>query len=441
MKMKWAIALGILLVTVLLLCSCNAPAITRTYIDEEFHIVAVYEDGTEAIIGKIDAPVTITGTSVNADKHLIVSYSDGTTQDLGYVGVVDTSLNVTVADTSVNEEKHLIVTYSDGTTKDLGYVGVEVQVEVLPPLYTVTFLDASGNTLSTEEVYKGTGAKAPEAPQIADKVFSGWDVDFSNVQSDLTVRPIYGNMAEYLVTFKDDDGTILKTQTVVSGKSATAPTPPKKSDRIFTGWDKKFSSVTEDLVVTAQYRAKNTYTVTFKDYNGLVISGVSVKEGDAAKAPANPTRDGYRFTGWSSSVSNVTSNMVVTARYSLNTGDNILDISYHVSGNKLTVTFSVKGTVKLCGMEGTIAIPAGLIYDSHEEGDGVTANQKNGVIYYVFTSNNGKDITAETELLTLTFTCASTFESGKLAITVADIYDQNYATVSYKVIGETVRVK
>jgi hypothetical protein len=60
-------------------------------------------------------------------------------------------------------------------------------------------------------------------------------------------------VTNYTVTFKDWDGTVLKTETVASGKSATAPAAPSREGYTFIGWDKSFDSVTSDLIVTALY--------------------------------------------------------------------------------------------------------------------------------------------------------------------------------------------
>lgn len=56
-------------------------------------------------------------------------------------------------------------------------------------------------------------------------------------------------------------------------------------------------------------------SVTFKDWDGTILKSEQVEEGHAATAPADPTRDGYIFTGWDTDFSNVTANLVITAMY------------------------------------------------------------------------------------------------------------------------------
>lgn len=147
----------------------------------------------------------------------------------------------------------------------------------------------------------------------------------ANVWKDFNVTAIGQEpviLTYYSVTFKDWDGTILKIEQVEEGASATAPENPTRDSYTFTGWDKDFSNVTSDLIVTAQY-IQNTpsstyYTVTFKDWDGAVLGTQQVKKGESATAPADPTREGYTFIGWDKNFSNVQSNLVVTAQYQKN---------------------------------------------------------------------------------------------------------------------------
>jgi uncharacterized repeat protein (TIGR02543 family) len=183
--------------------------------------------------------------------------------------------------------------------------------------YTVTFKDWDGTELKTQEVQHGGDAEAPADPTRTGYTFTGWDKAFTNVTADLVVTAQY-EINTYTVTFKDWDGTVLKTQEVQYGGNAEAPADPTRTGYTFTGWDKAFTNITADLVVTAQYEI-NTYTVTFKDWDGTVLKTQEVQYGGDAEAPADPTRTGYTFTGWDKVFTNVTADLVVTAQYEINT--------------------------------------------------------------------------------------------------------------------------
>ena len=186
-----------------------------------------------------------------------------------------------------------------------------------PEMHTVTFKDWDGTVLKTQEVQHGGDAEAPADPTRVGYTFTGWDKAFTNITADLVVTAQY-EINTYTVTFKDWDGTVLKTQEVQHGGDAEAPADPTRTGYTFTGWDKEFTNITADLVVTAQYEI-NTYTVTFKDWDGTVLKTQEVQYGGDAEAPADPTRVGYTFTGWDKAFTNITADLVVTAQYSINT--------------------------------------------------------------------------------------------------------------------------
>ena len=132
--------------------------------------------------------------------------------------------------------------------------------------------------------------------------------------SNLVYTVDYETNITHTVIFKDWDGTVLNTQTVKEGSGATAPNNPTRDGYDFTGWDVSFSNITSNLTVTAQYSIK-TYIVTFKDHDGTTLKTQTVTHGNAAIAPSDPTRDGYNFTGWDKSFNNIISNLTVTAQY------------------------------------------------------------------------------------------------------------------------------
>lgn len=68
-------------------------------------------------------------------------------------------------------------------------------------------------------------------------------------------------LAGFVVTFVDHDGTVLKTQRVGEGESATPPADPVREGYTFTGWLGDYTNVTADMTVTAQY-VINNYRLT-----------------------------------------------------------------------------------------------------------------------------------------------------------------------------------
>ncbi len=72
-------------------------------------------------------------------------------------------------------------------------------------------------------------------------------------QGDIYVTPRYTDC--FTVTFVDYNGNVLKSEEVLAGQDAAAPEDPVRSGYRFTGWDKEFTNVQEDLTVTAQYRS------------------------------------------------------------------------------------------------------------------------------------------------------------------------------------------
>ena len=75
--------------------------------------------------------------------------------------------------------------------------------------------------------------------------------------------------------------------------------------------------------VKTQYRFRDlivatTYTVIFYDWDGKTLKTQVVEQGQSALPPTNPYREGYTFTGWSTSYSNVLSDMIIYARYEQN---------------------------------------------------------------------------------------------------------------------------
>ena len=127
----------------------------------------------------------------------------------------------------------------------------------------------------------------------------------------------YTASTTYTVRFLDWDNSVISTQTVTRGGSATAPPNPTRNGYTFTGWDKSFTNITANTDIHAQYTIK-TYTVRFLDWDNTVLNTQTINHGSNATPPPNPTRDGYTFSGWSGNYTNVTANVDIIAQYTKN---------------------------------------------------------------------------------------------------------------------------
>lgn len=80
-----------------------------------------------------------------------------------------------------------------------------------------------------------------------------------------------------------------------------------------------FENITSDHTIEAVFEInpEDVFAVYFVDYDGTMLSSQMVERGHAAVAPTAPTREHYRFVGWSCEFSNITANTVVVAQYEL----------------------------------------------------------------------------------------------------------------------------
>jgi len=138
----------------------------------------------------------------------------------------------------------------------------DLSIVEMDPVYTVTFVDYDGHEIDVQQVQKGKDATAPEEPTREGYSFTGWDKPLTNIQSDLTITAQY-EMKTFSVLFVDGytDG-VIDTQYVPYGGSATEPEVLKHEGHVFIGWDKEFSTITENTIVTAQYLEGNGVVTT-----------------------------------------------------------------------------------------------------------------------------------------------------------------------------------
>lgn len=180
------------------------------------------------------------------------------------------------------------------------------KIDAPKKVYTVDFLDESGNLIGDHKsVAEGGTVEAPEAPEKEGYEFIGWDTALRNIQENTVVTAIY-HKQKYTVVFVDWDESCIDVKEYDYGDELKLPEKVlEKTGEKFSEWvdadGKSVEKVTKNMVVTAKYK-ESTYTVTFTDYDGNVISEQEVKYGSEAKLPDNPAPQNAKqiFAGWSS---------------------------------------------------------------------------------------------------------------------------------------------
>ena len=248
------------------------------------------KDGQNGVDGKDGKDgVSVTGVTINDENKLVITLSEGDSiiidkSLMGATGAAgaDGKDGNGISSVTLTPDFYLVFHYTDGTNSeklgpikgekgDKGDDGVgiaNVSLDANGNLY-ITYSNADVPILlGTVRGPKGdTGAAGPKGDPGADgKDGVGIKNAYVNSERHLileltdgtTIDAGYVGVSEepaatHTVIFKDWDGTEIKRETVADGASATAPSDPIRAGYVFAGWDKSFTNVTADTIVTATY--------------------------------------------------------------------------------------------------------------------------------------------------------------------------------------------
>ena len=142
----------------------------------------------------------------------------------------------------------------------------------------------------------------------------------------LTLAPEYGNKllgpSAYRVRFLDADGTVLSTQYVISGGSATPPANPSLNANLsFSGWCGSYASVTSDIDIIASYSTVDGfswYNIQVNAISGLGVTMLFTKS-DTSTITIY-WGDGQSSTSSSSGAVSVSHTYASAGNYSIRSG-------------------------------------------------------------------------------------------------------------------------
>jgi len=225
--------------------------------------------------------------------------------------VGDTGLGI--RSTEINQLGELIITYTDDSIANIGQIYV---------VYTVIFRGINGEVLDVQNLLYGEDSVAPTDPLVEGYTFLSWDIEFTNVTTNLEVNAVF-DINTYTVTFDSQGGDVIAPIADVEYNSTvTLPTPTRENYE-FMGWylgtsvnDQQFTNEdTIDKDVTLYARWENVvYLVSFFDFDGDFLTIKEVYKGQDVTAPY-VYRLGYTHSGWDKELTNVQNNMIVYAQY------------------------------------------------------------------------------------------------------------------------------
>ena len=245
--------------------------------------------------------------------------------------------------------------------------------------YTITFDSDGGSVVEKQIVKRGEKVNKPTDPTRDGYIFIEWDLgssiyDFSaKVTRNLILKAIWkeqeGGKVTYVVNFNTDGGNSISNQIINKDGTITKPQDPVRDGYKFLGWysnnvlfdfntpvtknlelvakwekvkdnsttgttttTKKTTTKKNDTTNTTTTKKTTTntteakkYTVTFDSNGGSKVSSKEVTSGSKVSKPSNPTRTGYKFSGWTLNNkaydfnSKVTSNITLVAKWTAKT--------------------------------------------------------------------------------------------------------------------------
>ena len=204
-----------------------------------------------------------------------------------------------------------------------------VYVDASEVFWTINFFntDVNSTLLETKSYQHGSivayGGETPTKETTAKYTytFKGWDVELTNAVEDFDYHAVYDStIRSYVITFNNFNGTKIESGSFEYGKMPSCSKAPSREATAewkysHKGWKPALDYVTGEATYVATYdSSKVEYKVTF--LNGTtIIDEQMVPYGEAAVAPTNVTREGYKFVGWNTTFSKITENLTVKALF------------------------------------------------------------------------------------------------------------------------------
>ncbi len=279
---------------------------------------------------------------------------------------------------------------------------------------SVTFM-SDGNAVSTKTgVECGSTVNAPADPTKVGYTFGGWATDaagknvamvpFTMGSNDTTLYAVW-TINQYTLTFNTVGGSEIAPITQDYNSAVTAPADPTKDCYTFMGWNDADGNEAE--IPTIMPAQNMTFTadwdiikksVTFMSDGNAVSTETGVECGSTVNAPAEPTKEGYTFAGWTTDEDGTNA---ATLPFTMGGNDTTFYAAWTI--NSYTLTFNTNGGSEILPItqeyNSSITAPAnptktGYTFNGWKDAEGndvvipATMPAKDSTIYAAWTINS-----------------------------------------------------
>jgi len=207
--------------------------------------------------------------------------------------------------------------------------------------FTITWKDWDGSLISTYSVSYGTQAEwlstNPTREKNVDYTydFTGWSPALGRVTSDVTYTATYeAKQIKYTITFEQDGGVEIERHLLARDEVPVCENVPTRTGYILQWSPNDPAPVTGNQTYTATWlpAPPETYTITFKNYDGTVLKkangtddavytvtadGTPIYDGTTPTKTVNEGKEyTYEFTGWKPAPAPATTNATYVAQFS-----------------------------------------------------------------------------------------------------------------------------
>ena len=247
---------------------------------------------------------------------------------------------------AIPAEGYHFTKWSDGNTDNPRAVTVEnsdisLEAQFEVNIYKLTY-NVDGAEYKAYDVAYNTTITAEANPTKEGYTFSGWDaVPETMPAKDVVVSGTF-TINSYKAVFKIGE-EVIDTKSIVYGEAITTPEAPLKEGYTFEGWkDVPENMPARDIEIVGSYKA-NIYKLTY-NVDGAEYKAYEVAYNTTITAEAEPTKEGYTFSGWDAVPETMPAkDVVVNGTFTINSykavfkiGEEVIDTKSIVYGEAIT---------------------------------------------------------------------------------------------------------